>query len=107
MLVELHLPKVFGRDLADLQIDQEEATRKEVVENEITMIDLIADMNRTLLADQCKAASQLQQELPQMANKPSLQISFLVGKRGNAHELQDRRTPDNVLRLRTTALHIT
>ena len=29
VLVELHLPKVFGRDLADLQIDQEEATRKD------------------------------------------------------------------------------
>ncbi len=26
-----------GRDLANLQIDQEEATRKEIVENEITL----------------------------------------------------------------------
>ena len=98
---------LFWRDLADLQIDQEKAARKEVVENKIAMIDLIADMNRTLLADQCKAAPQLQQELPQMTDKPRLQIGFLVGKRGNARELQDRRTSDNVLRLRTTALHIT
>ena len=61
VLVELHLTKVFGRDLSDLQIDQEEATRKEVVENEIAMLDLVADVNRALLADQCKAAPQLQQ----------------------------------------------
>lgn len=55
VLVKLYLPDVFRRNLADLQIDQEEAARKEVVENEIAMIDLLTSTIRNQpLVEQCR-----------------------------------------------------
>jgi hypothetical protein len=53
--VEIHLPGKFGLEIFDLQFDYDEAAHAEMLEKQVEVVILVADLNMILTADECKA----------------------------------------------------
>src|SRR6266436_4985879 len=76
--IEVHLAGIGMGELADLQIDDDEAAQFAVKEKEIDAIPFPANAQPALAADKSKIASQIEQEDFQMPQKRFLEIAFRV-----------------------------
>ena len=80
----------------DLQVNDDEAAQAEVVEEQVEVEILAADLKVVLVADEGKAQPQLQQEGAQMLDQRPLQVA-LVGLRAQAEEVEGVRVFQQLL----------
>ena len=60
--VEVHLPRIGMRELAELEVDDDEAAESPVEEEQVDPIPLVSDPEPPLAAGKGEVASQLEEE---------------------------------------------
>ena len=94
--VEVHLPGVGVRELAELEVDDDEAAQPAVEEEQVDAIPLVADAEPPLAADEGEVAAQLEQEALELPDERLLQIALGVLVL-QAEELEDEGILDLLL----------
>ena len=67
--IEAELPEVFGRKLADLELEGDQAGQASVEEHQIDGEVLVPDLDRILGSDEAEVASQLGDETTEVAEQ--------------------------------------
>ncbi len=74
--VEMHLPGVSVRKLADFEINHHQASEAPMEEEEIDPIPLVSNTEATLATEEGEVPSQFQQEAFQVVDQTVLQIGL-------------------------------
>src|SRR5262249_49680754 len=86
--VEVHLPGIGMRELADLEVDHHETAQPSMEEQQVDSIPLLTDPEPALASNEGEVTSELQEEGLQMVNECLLEVilGVLVSE---AEELED------------------
>lgn len=76
--VEAQLPEVFGRELADLELDGDQAAQASVEEHQIDGEVLVPDLDRVLGSDEAEVASELGDEAAEVIEQRAVEIGLGV-----------------------------
>jgi hypothetical protein len=76
--VRVHLPSIRVRELAEVEIDNDEASESSVENQEINPIPLIPDAESVLAPDKSEIASELQEENLELAEQNVLKVALRV-----------------------------
>ena len=97
--VAVHLADVLVRELPELEVDEQVALEDDVVEDEVDEEVIVVERDPLLAGDEREALAQLQEELGQLADDGSLEVtlSVLVTAR-QPQEIEDERRLDEVAR---------
>lgn len=95
--IEVHLSGVGVRELAELQVDYDQATKTSMKEEQIDAVPFITDAQPTLAADECEVAAQFHQEVLQLVDKRLFQVAFRILIL-EVEKLQDERILDRFFR---------
>jgi hypothetical protein len=81
--VEVHLPRVLGLERPHLDVDDEKASKLQVIKEEIDSIVFAADFKRVLTADECEPVAELEKCLAEVrerfalpAEEPALDLHY-------------------------------
>jgi hypothetical protein len=74
--VEVHFPGVLGLEARHLEIDDAEASKLQVVEEQVELEIFSPDFERNLAAHKGEADSQFDQELAEVHQEALLQVAF-------------------------------
>ena len=74
--VEIHFPGVLGLEARHLEIDDAEASKLQVVEEQVELEIFSPDFEWNLAADEGEADTQFDQELAEVHQESLLQIAF-------------------------------
>src|SRR5262245_30143301 len=74
--IEVHLAGKFRLEVLDLQLDDDEAPEPQVIEQQVEIIVLAADVEVILAADEGEALAELEDEGAQMLNEAPFQITL-------------------------------
>ena len=77
--VEVHLAGVLGLEGAFLQVDDHEAAQAQVVEQQVDVEVLLADVEVILPPDEGEALAEFQQELLQVGQQAGFQFALVEG----------------------------
>jgi len=75
--IEVHLAGVLRLERAALEVEDNEASKLQVIEEQVDSVFLLGHFERHLSANEREADSQLKEELLDVANKPGLYVSFV------------------------------
>lgn len=95
--VEVQLAGVLGLELALLQVDDDERAQPQVVEQQVDVEILVADVEAVLPADEGEALAELEQELLQMTDELGFEFAFLEWL-GDGEEIEDVGVFERLLR---------
>ena len=95
--VEVQLAGVLGFELALLQVDDDERPQPQVVEEQVYVEILVADVEAVLPADEGEALAEFEQELLQMADEFGFELAFLEWL-GQSEKVEDVGVFERLLR---------
>jgi hypothetical protein len=95
--IEVHFAGVFRLEVADLQIDNDEAPESRIVKEEIEAEIFPGDFERVLTTEKCETLSEFQEKLPQVFQEAPLDFAFLrIG--GDRQKIEVVRILEKLLR---------
>ncbi len=75
--IEVHLSGIFGFEIAAFEIDYHVAAQLEVIEEQVDVEILLADVEVVLSSDKGEALAQLQQKFFQMGDEAGFQLALM------------------------------
>lgn len=94
--VEVHLPGILWLEGRHLQIDDDEASKLQMVKKQIQLEILSSNFKRNLATDKGEAGSELNKELAQVLQQSPLQVA-LLGCGGEGQKIEVVRILDKLL----------
>jgi hypothetical protein len=85
--IEVELARPLGLELSRLQLDDKVAVQPEMIEEQIDVEGLTADLERHLAADEGEPAAKLQEKVAKMFEEATLQLP-LFGSRAQGQKLE-------------------
>ena len=73
----VNLAGILGLELANLQIDDDEATQMQVVEQQVDVEIIVADFHVNLPTDKREACAEFDREVLQMSQQSRFQFTFM------------------------------
>ena len=77
--IEIHFARGFGGKVACLEIDDDEAAQLQVIEEEIEVEVLIANVQVNLPSDQCKSRAQFEEKFLDVVDEAEFDGAFVPG----------------------------
>src|ERR1035437_5101121 len=94
--VEIHLPGILGFKPAHFEIDDNEASELQVVEEQIDLEILSSNLERHLTSDEGKSHAEFDEKLAQVRKKPMFEVALLCLRR-KGEEIEIVRIFDELL----------
>src|ERR1035437_2783225 len=94
--VEVHLPGILGFKPAHFEIDDNEASELQVVEEQIDLEILSSNLERHLTSDEGKSHAEFDEKLAQVRKKPMFEVALLCLRR-KGEEIEIVRIFDELL----------
>src|SRR5689334_17374804 len=92
--IELHLPLVGGRKLADLEIDDDKPAQRAMVKKQVDVVIFVVDDDALLPGNEGEAGAQFEDESLHLAQDGAFEILFAVGV-GQAEKIEEIRVAKN------------
>lgn len=74
--IVVHFPGILGRELSHLQVNDNEASELQMIEQQIEVIVFVSDGQRHLSSDKGEPGSEFQQELLDVIDQSAFQLPF-------------------------------